>query len=65
MEVIQNKYFWEELITYFPSYNTGHIKNDAPNNSSIVVCVFVIVVMFLPSLCIATLGGFLPNQAIA
>jgi hypothetical protein len=33
------KKFWEELISYFPSYETGHIENDASNNSSIVVCI--------------------------
>jgi hypothetical protein len=32
---ILNKKFWEELITYFPLYDTGHIEYDA-NNSSIV-----------------------------
>jgi hypothetical protein len=32
-----NNKFWEELIAYFPSYNIGHIENDASNNSSIVV----------------------------
>jgi hypothetical protein len=30
-----NKKFWEELIAYFPWYDTGHIENDASNNSSI------------------------------
>jgi hypothetical protein len=28
------KKFWEELIAYFPRYDTGHIENDASNNSS-------------------------------
>jgi hypothetical protein len=36
-----NKTFWEELIAYFPWYDTGHIENDASNNSSIVACIFV------------------------
>jgi hypothetical protein len=27
-----NKKFWEELIAYLPSYDTGHIENDASNN---------------------------------
>jgi hypothetical protein len=52
------KKFWEELIAYFPSYDTGHIENDASNNSSIVACVFVTTVTFLPSRCPATIGGF-------
>jgi arginine/ornithine N-succinyltransferase beta subunit len=25
-----NKKFWEELIAYFPSYDTDHTQNDAP-----------------------------------
>jgi hypothetical protein len=33
--------FWEELIAYLPRYDTGHIENDASNNSFIVECVFV------------------------
>jgi hypothetical protein len=41
-----NKKFWEELIAYFPWYYTGHIENDASNNSSIVACVFVTAVTF-------------------
>jgi hypothetical protein len=32
---MKGKKFWEELITYFPWYHTGHIENDASNNSSI------------------------------
>jgi hypothetical protein len=31
--------FWEELIAYFPWYDTGHIENDASKMSSIVACV--------------------------
>jgi hypothetical protein len=50
--------FWEELMAYFPFYDTGHIENDASNNSSIVACVFVTAVTFLPSRCLATIGGF-------
>jgi hypothetical protein len=33
---LYNKKFWEELFAYFPWYDTGHIENDASNNSSIV-----------------------------
>jgi hypothetical protein len=53
-----NKKFWAELIAYFPSYDTGQIENDASNNSSIVACVFVTVVKFLPSRCLATIREF-------
>jgi hypothetical protein len=63
LEYIYNKKFWEELAAYFPSYDTGHIENDASNNSSIVACVFVTAVMFLPSRCLGTIGGF--YQAVA
>jgi hypothetical protein len=31
---IRNKKFWEELIAYLPWYDTGHIENEASNNSS-------------------------------
>jgi hypothetical protein len=41
LSLFWNKKFWEELIAYFPRYDTGHIENDAYNNSSIVACVFV------------------------
>jgi hypothetical protein len=58
-----NKKFWEELIAYFPWYDTGHIRNGASNNSSIVTCVFVTAVTFLPSRCLATTGGFLPRRS--
>jgi hypothetical protein len=53
-----NKKFWEELIVYFPSSDTGHIKNDESSNSSIVACVFVTVVTFLTSRCLATTEHF-------
>jgi hypothetical protein len=65
MKVYINKKFWEELIAYFPSYDTGHIENDSSNNSSIVACVFVTAVTFLPSRCLATIGGFLRSRCIA
>jgi hypothetical protein len=51
------KKFWEELIAYFPLYDTGHIENDTSNSSSIVACVFVTTVTFLPSRCLATIRG--------
>jgi hypothetical protein len=60
-----NKKFWEELIAYFPWYDTGNIENDGSNNSSTVACVFVIAVTFLPSRCLATIGGFLPSCCLA
>jgi hypothetical protein len=58
----KNKKFWEELIAYFPWYDTGHIENNASNNSSIVSCVFVTAVTFLPSRCLARIGRFLPSR---
>jgi hypothetical protein len=54
---VSNKKFWEELIAYFPWYDTGHIENDASNNS-FVACVLVTAVTFLPSRCLATIRGF-------
>jgi hypothetical protein len=59
----KNKKFWEELIAYFPWYDTNSIENDVSNNYSIVGCVFVTAVTFLPSRCLATVGEFLPNRA--
>jgi hypothetical protein len=38
--VKSNKKFWEELIAYFPWYDTGHIENESSNKSSIVACVY-------------------------
>jgi hypothetical protein len=61
----KNKKFWEELIAYFPWYDTGHIENDASKNSSIVACVFITAVTFLPSRCLATIGAFLPSRCLA
>jgi hypothetical protein len=57
--------FWEELIAYFPWYDTGHIENEASNNSSIVACVFVTAVRFLPNRCLAMIGRFLPSRCPA
>jgi hypothetical protein len=34
------------------------IENDMSNNSSIVACVFVVVVTILPSSCLATISGY-------
>jgi hypothetical protein len=65
LKTYKYKKFWEELITYFPWYDTGHIENDTSNNSSIVACVFVTTVMFLQSHCLATIGGFLPRHCLA
>jgi hypothetical protein len=44
------KKFWEELIAYFPRYDTGHFENDTSINSSIVAYVFVTAVTFPPLL---------------
>jgi hypothetical protein len=63
--LILNKKFWGELIAYFPWYDTGHIENEASNNSPIVACVFVTAVTFLPSRCLATIGRFLPSRCLA
>jgi hypothetical protein len=41
----------------------GHIENDASNNS-IIACVFVTAVTFLPSRCLATTGRFLPSRCV-
>jgi hypothetical protein len=54
--IYKNKKFWEELIAYFPWYDTGHIENDASNNTSVVACVFVTTITFLPSSCLAMMG---------
>jgi hypothetical protein len=56
---------WEELIAYFPWYDTGHIENDASNQSFIDACVFVTAVTFLLSRWLATIGGFLPSRCPA
>jgi hypothetical protein len=42
----------------------GNIENDSSNNYSIVACVFVTTVTFLPSHCLATIGGFLPSRCL-
>jgi hypothetical protein len=59
----RNKKFWEELFAYIPWYDTGHIENDAFNNS-IVACVFITAVTFLPSRCLATIRGFLLSRCL-
>jgi hypothetical protein len=56
--IIVNKKFWEELIAYFPWYDTDCIENGASNTASIVACIFIAVVTFLMSYCLATVGGF-------
>jgi hypothetical protein len=61
----KNKKFWEELIAYFPWYDTGHIINDASNNSSIVACAIVSAVTFLSSRCLATIRKFLRSRCLA
>jgi hypothetical protein len=58
------KKFWEEVIAYFSWYDTDRIENDVSNNYSIVACVFVTAVTFPSSRCLATIGEFLPHQAI-
>jgi hypothetical protein len=57
-----NKKFWEELIPYFPLYDTDRIENETFNNYSIVACVFVVALTFLPSRCLATVRGYFTEQ---
>jgi hypothetical protein len=42
-----------------------YFGNDASNNSSVVACVFVTVVTFLLSRCLATLRVLLPSRYLA
>jgi hypothetical protein len=51
------KKFWEELIVYFPWHDTDPTENAASNNS-VVACVFIAAVTFLPSFCLATIGRY-------
>jgi hypothetical protein len=44
-----------ELNAWFPSYNTYLVENDASNKFSVVVCVYVAAVTFLPAPSIATI----------
>jgi hypothetical protein len=60
-----NKKFWEDLIAYYPLYDTGHIENYASSNSSIVACVFVTTVTFLPSRCQAMIREYLQSRCLA
>jgi hypothetical protein len=53
-----NKKFWEELLACIPWYNTNRTENDVSNKSSVFACVFVTAVTFLPSRCLATIGGY-------
>jgi hypothetical protein len=46
----------KNLSPVFLRYDTGRIENDASNNSSIVACVFVAAVTFLPSHCLNDWG---------
>jgi hypothetical protein len=52
----KNMKFWEELIFYFHLIRHGPCRKDASNNSSIVECVFVAAITFLPSRYQATIG---------
>jgi hypothetical protein len=61
----KNKKFWEELIAYFPWYDTGHVEHAASNNSYVVACVFVTAATFLPTRYLAMIGGFLPSRCLA
>jgi hypothetical protein len=53
-----NKKFWEELIAYFPWFDT--------ERPTIVIAWVVIAgVMFLPSRCLAIVGEILPSLCLA
>jgi hypothetical protein len=56
--ILLNKKFWEDLVAYFPWHDTDCIEDCVSNNSSITACVFVAAVKFLPSRCLATIGGY-------
>jgi hypothetical protein len=43
------------MFAYYFLYETNRIENNASNNSSIVVCVFVAAVTFLSSRCLVTI----------
>jgi hypothetical protein len=60
-----NKKFCEVLIACFPWYDTSHIENGVSNSSSIVACVFITTVTFLPSRWLAMIRGFLPSRCLA
>jgi hypothetical protein len=34
--ILLNKKFWEDIITFFPSYDRDHIENNVSNNSYVV-----------------------------
>jgi hypothetical protein len=50
-----NKKFWEELIAYFTRYDKNLMEN-GESNYSYILRVFVAVVTWLPSRCLATIG---------
>jgi hypothetical protein len=58
IEITFNKKFWEELITYFLWYDMDHIENDVSNSYSIVPCLIVAAVTFLPSRSPVTIGWY-------
>jgi hypothetical protein len=54
---------WGELISCFPLIQQGsEEKNYASNNSTIVACLFVVAVTFLPSRCQATVGDAFTHE---
>jgi hypothetical protein len=52
-----NKKFWEEQIAYFHSIQHGSHRNGVSKNSSVVAHVFIAAGTYLPSRCLATIGG--------
>jgi hypothetical protein len=63
-KLFKNKKFWVELIAYFSWYDIGHTENGSSNNTSVVACVLVTAVTFLPTRCLATIRGFLPRHCL-
>jgi hypothetical protein len=47
---------WEERIAYFHRHYKDRVENDSSNNFSVVACVFVALVTFLPSRCLTAIG---------
>jgi hypothetical protein len=54
-EVRDTRNFGKNLSSTFLCYDTDRIENDA--SKTFVACVLAAAVTFLPSLCLATIGG--------
>jgi hypothetical protein len=68
MEIIANKSHkekcWEELMAYFPWYDTYRTENESPT-ILLLLHVFVAAVTFLPSRYGTTIRGFLSSRCLA